>query len=142
VLKCCQSSIKACFEGIQDGHSIHLVKGTAAAAPSRTTPLPPPVSAPSSPFAFGTPQAGAVDFASMQRQLQQNPEMMQAAMDSPMMRNMFDNPELLRSMFNSNPQIRAMMEANPQLSQIYNDPALFRQSMEAIRNPQGTSIGH
>jgi ubiquilin len=68
-------------------------------------------------------------------ELMNNPEMMRQMMDSPMMRSLLDNPELMRSMMMSNPMMRNMMERNPEMARVMSDPAVIRQSMEAMRNP-------
>lgn len=64
-----------------------------------------------------------------------NPELMRAVWDSPMFRSMMDNPELLRSILQSSPEMQAVLESQPHLNHVLNDPQLWRQQMEAIRNP-------
>ena len=64
-----------------------------------------------------------------------NPEFMRAMWDSPMFRSMMDNPELLRSILQSSPEMQAVLESQPHLNHVLNDPQLWRQQMEAIRNP-------
>jgi ubiquilin len=51
------------------------------------------------------------DMATMQQQMQQNPEMMRQMMDSPMMRSMTENPEMLRMMLESNPQLQVVEQS-------------------------------
>lgn len=132
---------------IQDGHTVHMVKGAApaaAGAPSSQSTVAPPGQATSpSPFAqpnlFGqnpaanNPFAGGLgaglgqqppDINRMQEQLMRNPEMMQQIMSSPMMDNLMNNPDLLRGMMTSNPQMQAMLDRNPQMRHVLNDPAV------------------
>ena len=137
---------------VEDGNTIHLVKGSAKpnnnASTSPATPIATPISSniPSSSSAlnnnaFGaSPMAGGfnpyggfggggfggspMDMNSMQDQMMRNPEMMQQIMSSPMMENLMNNPELLRNMMTSNPQIQSLLETNPQLRHVLNDPAV------------------
>ena len=76
-----------------------------------------------------------MDPSRMQDQLMRNPEMMQQIMSSPMMDNLLSNPDMLRNIMQSNPQMQALMDSNPQIQQLMNDPAILRQSMEMMRNP-------
>ena len=41
----------------------------------------------------------------MQAQMMQNPEMMRAMFDNPMVQNMLSNPELMQQMISSNPMV-------------------------------------
>ena len=45
------------------------------------------------------------------------------------------NPDKMRNMITRNPQLQAMMDANPQIRHVLNDPAVLRQTMEMMRNP-------
>ncbi|KNC79403.1 hypothetical protein SARC_08203 [Sphaeroforma arctica JP610] len=78
---------------------------------------------------------GGMDMQQAQQQMMQNPEMMNEMMNSPMMQAMMDNPEVMRTVMTSNPQIRALMDSNPQVAQMFNDPAMIREMMATIRNP-------
>jgi ubiquilin len=78
---------------------------------------------------------GMPDMAQMQQQLMSNPEMMSNLMNNPMVQGIMSNPEVMRSMIMANPQMRQLMEANPQLNHIFNDPALFEQIQQTMRNP-------
>lgn len=82
------------------------------------------------------PPGGMPDVGRMQQQLLQNPEMMRSIMSSPMMQNLMSNPDMIRNMIMSNPQMRQVLDANPQLNHVLNDPALMRQAMEYMQNPQ------
>lgn len=133
------------FYDIQDGHTVHMVKGSAPGASSTTTSTttPTPVAAPNSMGSLGMPAAanpanmfgglggmmgnqfgGMPDISTMQEQLMRNPEMMQQIMSSPMMDNLLNNPDMLRNMMGNNPQMQAMLDSNPQIRHIMNDPAV------------------
>jgi len=84
----------------------------------------------------GMGMGGMPDVGRMQQQLLQNPEMMASIMNSPMMQNLMSNPDLIRNMIVNNPQMRQVLDANPQLNHVLNDPALMRQAMEYMANPQ------
>lgn len=75
------------------------------------------------------------DMASMQAMLQQNPEMVSAMMDNPMVQQALENPAIIEAMMQANPQMRSIMESNPEVAQIMRDPALIRQGMQIARNP-------
>ena len=122
---------------VEDGNTIHLVKGSAkpanGASPSPATPISNPITSNiPSPMAGGgfNPYGGGgfggspMDMNSMQDQMMRNPEMMQQIMNSPMMENLMSNPDLLRNMMTSNPQIQSLLETNPQLRHVLNDPAV------------------
>eukprot|EP01039_Chlorochromonas_danica_P002826 gene2826-3081_t len=142
---------------VQDGHAVHMVKSagatTAPAAPAATTatsssalpgrPSPPNGNAAFDPYSmgFGFPPGGLgalggmPDVNRMQEQLMRNPEVMNQIMNSPMMENLMNNPDLLRNTMLNNPQMQAMLDANPHIRHMLNDPAVLRQSMEMMRNP-------
>merc|ERR1719421_2497921 len=56
-------------------------------------------------------------------------------MNNPMVEQMMSNPEMMMQMMQSNPQMQAMLDANPHIRQVLNDPAVLRQSLEMMRNP-------
>jgi ubiquilin len=85
---------------------------------------------------MGAGPGGMADITRMQEQLMRNPEMMREIMASPMMQNMMSNPELIRNMILQNPQMRQVLDANPQLNHVLQDPALMRQTMELMQNPE------
>eukprot|EP01038_Epipyxis_sp_PR26KG_P007254 gene7254-9890_t len=138
--------------GIENENTVHMVKGSASGSSSTpssgsnstttqpTFSAPPPNRNPSaippSPFGlFGDMGGGMPDVSRMQDQLMRNPEMMQQIMNSPMMENLLNNPDLMRNMMLNNPQMQSMLDSNPQIRHILNDPAVLRQSMEMMRNP-------
>jgi len=143
------------FYGIQNEHTVHMVKGSGASGPNGNTTSSSPSTASSAPMPAASPSMGgggalgdnsalntmmnnpamAGNPQAMQQQLMQNPELMASVMNSPMMESMMNNPEMMRSMMMSNPQMQQMMESNPQLREVFNDPAMLRQSMEMMRNP-------
>lgn len=144
---------------IQDEHTVHMVKGSApstvnqpassssvsSSAGNMSYSAPPPSSQSANPMAnmFGAGGLGgtigtggaAPDMSRMHEQLMRNPEMMQQIMNSPMMENLLNNPDMIRNMMVNNPQMQQMLDANPQMRHILNDPAVLRQSMEMMRNP-------
>lgn len=79
---------------------------------------------------------GGGNMADMQRQILQNPQMMQEMMNSPAVQAMMNNPELMRNLIGANPQLQEVLDRNPELNHILNDPATLRQMMEAQRNPE------
>ena len=104
------------------------------------------------------------DMASMQAMLQQNPEMVSAMMDNPMVQQALENPgelssrfciklhvdachaAIIEAMMQANPQMRSIMESNPEVAQIMRDPALIRQVL-ALKpsfpsSPDFYSTGH
>mmetsp|Transcript_45787 Transcript_45787/g.139090 ORF Transcript_45787/g.139090 Transcript_45787/m.139090 type:complete len:634 (-) Transcript_45787:399-2300(-) len=131
--------------------------GGAAAQTSQTSPVAPPPMA-GAPGSAGANSAGGSnpflamqqmmqsqqqmggaggmpDMAQMQRQLQENPEMMSSIMNSPMMQNLMSNPDFMRNMMENNPQMRQVLDSNPELRHVLNDPNLMRRSMEMMRDP-------
>ncbi|KAI1301779.1 Ubiquilin-1 [Halotydeus destructor] len=75
------------------------------------------------------------NFAEMQREIMNNPEMVRQMMDSPLVQNLMSNPDTLRGMLTSNPQMQQLMERNPEITHMLNNPELLRQTMEMVRNP-------
>lgn len=144
------------------GAGAAMTNGTTSSTPVTSTSLPPPA-APTTPFLnFGHPNdnasadnpmanimnmmgnmggsgglggAGMPDMASIQQQLQQNPQMMSDMMNNPMVQSLMGSPDFLRTMMESNPQMRAVMESNPELRQALEDPELMRRSMQMMRDP-------
>jgi ubiquilin len=96
---------------------------------------------------------GMPDMASMQAMLQQNPEMVGAMMDNPMVQQALENPgqscsslhiahfadthraALIEAVMQANPQMRSIMESNPEVAQIMRDPAMLRQVCHARFSP-------
>lgn len=133
--------------GLENGQTMHVVRGTSAAARSNaatqttaatagaapTAAAPPGGGAPPNPFGamFGGGAGGMPNMA----QLMQNPEQMQAMMNSPIMDSIMNNPELARTMMMANPQLRELIERNPEVGHVFNDPSTFRQMMQIARNP-------
>ena len=78
---------------------------------------------------------GMPDLASVQQQLQQNPQMMQEMMNNPMVQSLMNSPDFMRNMMESNPQLRQVMESNPELRHALEDPEMMRRSMEMMRDP-------
>ncbi len=111
---------------IKDGHTVHLVKGAPKAGAAAPAPSSPAAAAapgaaaqtPFSPFGGLGAGAGAGGFGAMQAQMLQNPEMMQAMMENPMVQGLLNDPETMRQMMMMNPQTRAMMDANPEVAQV------------------------
>ncbi|KAK4348010.1 hypothetical protein RND71_034349 [Anisodus tanguticus] len=143
--------------GLEADHTVHLVRGFAAAAsvsatnavnpnanqdaprdavhnvgaPFAGAPLFPGLGSGGGPFGAGLP-----DFEQVQQQLTQNPDMMRDMMNMPVVQNLMNNPEIIRNLIMNNPQMRETMDRNPELAHVLNDPATLRQTMEAARNPE------
>lgn len=133
------------------GAGAAMTNNSASSAPVTSTSLPPPVAA-NNPMAnimnmmgnmgglgsdgtMGGLGGGIPDMASIQQQLQQNPQMMSDMMNNPMVQSLMGSPDLLRTMMDSNPQMRAVMESNPELRQALEDPEFMRRSMQMMRDP-------
>lgn len=143
---------------ITDGMTVHLViksanrtstTSTPASTGTTSTPLsttPADVSA--TPFGMGSLGGlagignlgmGSANFMEMQqrmqREMQQNPEMLRQMMDNPFVQQMMSNPDVMRQLMMSNPQMRDLMERNPEITHMMNNPELMRQTLELARNP-------
>lgn len=129
--------------GIGNEHVVHLVRraetssspGQASSQSSSATAAAP-----------GTPAAGAVPDplgmgglfgmpAGFGNNPQQLSQVMNDAMNSPMMQAAMNNPELLRTMLQSNPMVREVADRNPEVAQLLNNPQLLRESMQIFSNP-------
>eukprot|EP00446_Apocalathium_sp_SHHI-4_P091083 CAMPEP_0177449978 /NCGR_PEP_ID=MMETSP0369-20130122/9008_1 /TAXON_ID=447022 ORGANISM="Scrippsiella hangoei-like, Strain SHHI-4" /NCGR_SAMPLE_ID=MMETSP0369 /ASSEMBLY_ACC=CAM_ASM_000364 /LENGTH=303 /DNA_ID=CAMNT_0018922511 /DNA_START=11 /DNA_END=918 /DNA_ORIENTATION=+ len=73
--------------------------------------------------------------AQAQRQMTQNPEVMQQLMNSPMVQQMMSNPETIRAMARMNPQLNQLMEQRPEIARMLEDPEVLQQSMRMMANP-------
>ena len=74
--------------------------------------------------------------ADMQRQMMQNPGMMQTM--ARQMETMMQNPDFVQNMgsiLRSNPETQRMMEQHPELNHVLNDPETLRQAVQAMSNP-------
>ncbi|XP_035228327.1 ubiquilin-1-like isoform X2 [Stegodyphus dumicola] len=129
--------LSAC--SIQDGHTLHLVI-RANTAPSANIGA--------SPFGLsmlgGIPGLGSLGLGSpnflevqqqMQRELLQNPELLQQIMNNPFVQSMMENPEYMRQIITSNPQMQEMLEKNPEIGHMLSNPEVLRNTMEIARNP-------
>lgn len=139
------------FYDVQDGQTIHLVKGGGSGAPSTGSASATPVAAPSSASAnpmggmggFGgsaNPMGamggfgGANPFQGMGNMGGPNgmpgmpggmsPEMMSQMMNNPMVESIMSNPDMLRNLIVNNPQMQSMLDSNPQIRHVLNDPAV------------------
>lgn len=128
--------------GVENLHTIHLVKGMMSSSPSTspaaTTPASNNVNSPnpstsSSNHSFGLGGQGMPMAAGME--MLNNPELMQQMLNSPIMESMMSNPEIMQNMMLNNPQMQAMLDSNPQIRQILNDPSIMRSTLEMMRNP-------
>ncbi|XP_015169599.1 ubiquitin domain-containing protein DSK2b-like isoform X1 [Solanum tuberosum] len=142
--------------GLEADHTVHLVRGFAAAASASATNVvnpnanqdAPRVAVPTTRGLFvragGAPLfsglgsrgglfgAGLPDFEQVQQQLTQNSNMMREMMNMPLVQNLMNNPEIICNLIMNNPQMREFMNPNPELAYIFNDPAI----LEAARNPE------
>lgn len=53
----------------------------------------------------------------------------------PIFDNLFANPENVRSVIMSNPQVQELIDRQPEIAHLFNNPEIFRQAIEIIRNP-------
>lgn len=116
---------------VEDGHTIHLVKGksasaggTAATSSARSTAAPTPTSPPQAASATSPSAAGAGTGA-----LPSLPN--SAGQVNPlgqMMESMLGNPAMLQAMIQSNPMLQQMGMNPEQIAQMLNDP-MFRQML-------------
>ncbi|XP_044268515.1 ubiquilin-1-like [Tribolium madens] len=131
---------------IRDGLTVYLVV-KAAPAPDSTSTRPPGDGAqPQSNF---NPFGGLVGLSSMgmnstnlveiqqrlQREIQNNPAILQSYLDNPLTQSLMNNPEHMRTLITSNPQMQELLERNPEIGHMLNNPELLRQTMELARNP-------
>jgi len=70
-----------------------------------------------------------------QRQMMQNPEMMQQLMNQPAVQNMLNDPETIRAVMRMNPRLNQLMEQRPEIARLLDDPATLQQSMRMMANP-------
>ncbi|XP_066921093.1 ubiquilin-1-like isoform X1 [Clytia hemisphaerica] len=148
-------------EGIKDGLTIHLViksQNKAQAQAAQAARSPPPVSSSSSTSSTSgttsqsTPAAGGgmgsmlgnmgglgglggQNMDSIRQQMMQNPDMLQQALDNPLVQSITSNPDLMRSVMMSHPEMQQLVERNPEISHLLNNPDLMRQTMQMMRNP-------
>ena len=125
------------FYDVQDGQTIHLVKGGSNGTTTTGSIASAPVAAPSSasvnpmsgfgggganPFqGFGNTGA-AGGMPGMPAGM--NPEMMSQMMNNPMIESIMSNPDMLRNLIVNNPQMQSMLDSNPQIRHVLNDPAV------------------
>ncbi|KFD73310.1 hypothetical protein M514_04594 [Trichuris suis] len=60
---------------------------------------------------------------------------LQELLENSFMRNLFNQPETIRNMLLSNPQVQRIIEQNPDLGFLLNNPELYRETMNLVRNP-------
>jgi ubiquilin len=75
------------------------------------------------------------DFQAAAAGMLNDPEAMQAMMDSPLMQSIMSNPDLMRSMLEANPATASLLRDNPELSRALTDPDMMRTMSQAARNP-------
>ena len=126
------------FYDVQDGQTIHLVKGGGSGAPSTgaapATPVAAPSSASANPMGAMGGFGGANPFQGMGNMggpngmpgmpAGMNPEMMSQMMNNPMVESIMSNPDMLRNLIVNNPQMQSMLDSNPQIRHVLNDPAV------------------
>lgn len=62
-------------------------------------------------------------------------------MNSPLLDQLFSNPEIMKNILgggggNGNSPMKKIYEKNPELEQMMNDPALMKETLKALRNPE------
>jgi len=78
---------------------------------------------------------GVGNIDQIRQQIMQNPEMLQQALDNPLVQSITSNPEMMQSIMMQNPQMQQLVERNPEISHLLNNPELMRQTMQMMRNP-------
>lgn len=115
--------------GVQNGHSMHLVRNkpqaTTSAQTSQTQPQQQSSTSQSSPFGSGMFGSGTGNLMPGM-----NEDQMRTMMDS-----LLQNEDLLQELLENDPRIRRLTESNPELAHALRDPATLRQAAEAMRNP-------
>ncbi|XP_015919662.1 ubiquilin-1 isoform X1 [Parasteatoda tepidariorum] len=124
--------------GVQDGNIIHVVTKAAKTSPNIDA----------SPFGLnafgGLPGLGNIGIGSpnflelqqqMQKELLQNPDLLQQVMNNPFVQSMLENPEYMQQMILSNSQMKDMLETNPDLSYMLSNPDVLRNTLEIARSP-------
>ncbi|GBN51540.1 Ubiquilin-1 [Araneus ventricosus] len=126
--------------GIQNENTVHLViksSTTTSSANIGTSPFG--LSALGGIPGLGNLGLGSPNFLEvqeqMQRELLQNPELLQQVMNNPFVQSMMENPEYMRQIITSNPQMQEMLEKNPELGHVLSNPEVLRNTMEYARNP-------
>ena len=150
--------------GVQNDHTVHLVRAAPAAAVAANSAPPPAVNTPvdnlggglgginglgglgginglggaSDLFGagFGAGNLGLPEIQQVQQQLMQNPDLIRDMMNMPAVQSLMNNPELMRNLILNNPQMRSLIDRNPELGHILNDPSTLRQTLDAARNPE------
>ncbi|KAJ4458937.1 putative Ubiquitin family protein; expressed [Paratrimastix pyriformis] len=128
--------------GIQNEHVVHLVRAASKTSPPKPAQVAAPAPAPSRPAPAGVPGLGGLGglggmggMGGMESLLQ-NPEMMEQIMNSPIMDSLMSNPQMLEQLFLSNPQFQEIARRNPDMAAAMRDPAIMRQTLQAMRNPR------
>ncbi|XP_010548223.1 PREDICTED: ubiquitin domain-containing protein DSK2a-like [Tarenaya hassleriana] len=152
--------------GLEDDHTVHLVRGFATSSASNGSPNP-TVAAPNptqnNTSSVGSDDSGSLggsglgaslfpglglggnggffatglpDFEQVQQQLSRNPDIMREMMNMPVVQSLMNNPEVMRNMIMNNPQMRQIIDSNPELAHVLNDPSILRQTLDAARNPE------
>lgn len=130
--------------GSEDGAVVHCLNNPARAAPAATEQTLQAVDPMQSMLGFGggfgaPPAAGGDPMSQMmaqaQRQLTQNPELMQQILSSPMVQQMMSNPDTIRAMARMNPQLNQLMEQRPEIARLLEDPEMLQQSVRMMSNP-------
>ncbi|KAF8768370.1 Ubiquilin-1 like protein [Argiope bruennichi] len=126
--------------GIQDENTVHVViKSSTTTSSANIAASPFGLSALGGIPGLGNLGLGSPNFLEvqeqMQRELLQNPELLQQVMNNPFVQSMMENPEYMRQIITSNPQMQDMLEKNPELCHVLSNPDVLRNTMEYARNP-------
>ncbi|KAK6796565.1 hypothetical protein RDI58_004266 [Solanum bulbocastanum] len=62
--------------------------------------------------------------------------MMREIWNMPLVQNLMNEPEIICNLIMNNPQMQEFMNPNPELAHVFNDPAIFLQTLEAAHNPE------
>lgn len=129
---------------VKEGHTIYLVikstpRTSGVASTNENTSLPyglGNIGGLAGLRSMGMGQQSYADLQNqMQRQVHNNPNMMQSLMNNPLVQQLIDNPETMRNLMSSVPEVQALCEQYPEFNRMLNDPRILRQCMDLMRNP-------
>ncbi|GFQ96931.1 ubiquilin-1 [Trichonephila clavata] len=125
--------------GIQDENIVHLVIKSNTGSSANIGASPFGLSGLGGIAGLGNLGLGSPNFLEvqeqMQRELLQNPELLQQVISNPFVQSMMQNPEYMQQIISSNPQMREMLEKNPELNHVLSNSEVLRNTMEYARNP-------
>ncbi|GFT41739.1 ubiquilin-1 [Nephila pilipes] len=125
--------------GVQNENVVHLVIKSNTGSSSNIAASPFGLSGLGGIAGLGNLGLGSPNFLEvqeqMQRELVQNPELLQQVVNNPFVQSMMQNPEYMQQIISSNPQMQEMLEKNPELNHVLSNSEVLRNTMEYARNP-------